>query len=116
VVRLNPYETATRMSYLLWGSAPDDAVLAEADSGRIDEADVRRALAERMLEDPRAREQLGRFHAMWLGYRAIPTAPALASLFARETDALIARVVVEEKRDYLDGPWRLGSPYRSSAA
>lgn len=102
VVRLNPYETATRMSYLLWGSAPDDAMLAEADSGRIDDADVRRALAERMLEDPKAREQLGRFHAMWLGYRAIPTEPTLAQLFSKETDALIGRVVMEEKGDYLD--------------
>lgn len=114
VVRLNPYETATRMSYLLWGSAPDDAMLAEADSGRIDDADVRRALTERMLEDNRAREQLGRFHAMWLGYRAIPTEPTLAALFSRETDALIARVALEERGDYLD-VFRLEETFANAA-
>jgi hypothetical protein len=102
VARLNPFETATRMSYLLWGSAPDDALLAEAEAGRLEDAAARRAMAEQMLADPRARDQLARFHAMWLGYRAIPTPPDLAARFSRETSALLSRVVLEERRDYLD--------------
>ncbi len=102
VVRLTPYEIATRMSYTLWGSAPDDALLAEADAGRLDDADARKASAERMLQDDKAKEQMERFHAMWLGYRAIPTPPDLASRFAQETNALIDRVVFDDKRDYLD--------------
>ena len=102
VRRLNAYETASRMSYLLWGSAPDDAVLAAADDGRLDDADARAALATTMLEDDRAKSQLERFHAMWLGYRAIPVPASLSSRFNTETNALIDRVVFEEKRDYLD--------------
>lgn len=102
VMRLTAWETATRMSYLLWGSAPDDALLADAEEGRLDDAAARRAVAERMLGDERARQQLARFHAMWLGYRTIPTPPDLAARFERETRALLTRVVFEEKRDYLD--------------
>lgn len=102
VVRLTPYETATRMSYLLWGSAPDDALLAEAEAGRLEDATVRRTMAAQMLRDDRARSQIARFHAMWLGYRTIPTPPDLAARFDRETTALLSRVILEEKRDYLD--------------
>ena len=102
VARLNPYETATRMSYLLWGSGPDDDVLAAADDGSIADAAAREALAATMLQDPRAREQLERFHAMWLGYRAIPVPAELSARFGTETNALIDRVIFDEQRDYLD--------------
>lgn len=102
VARLNPYETATRMAYLLWGSAPDDAVYAHADDGSIDDADVRAELAATMLQDDRARQQLTRFHAMWLGYRAIPVPSDLSQRFSTETNALIERVIFDEQRDYLD--------------
>ncbi len=106
VARLNPYETATRMSYLLWGSAPDDAVFAKAADGSIDDdtpgTGGRAELAAAMLQDPRARQQLDRFHAMWLGYRAIPVPAELSSKFSQETNALIERVIFDEPRSYLD--------------
>jgi Protein of unknown function (DUF1588)/Protein of unknown function (DUF1585)/Protein of unknown function (DUF1592) len=54
------------------------------------------------LADPRAREQLHRFHAMWLGYRAIPQTPQLAAAFARETNALLDRVIFDERQSYLN--------------
>jgi hypothetical protein len=90
------------MSYLLWGSGPDDDVLAAADDGSISDSAAREALAGSMLQDPRAREQLERFHAMWLGYRAIPVPADLSARFGTETNALIDRVIFDEQRDYLD--------------
>lgn len=102
VARLNPFETATRMSFLLWGSSPNDAVFAAAADGSLDDADARAAVAADMLQDPRAREQLQRFHAMWLGYRAIPVPGELSARFGTETNALIDRVVFDEDRDYRD--------------
>jgi hypothetical protein len=102
VARLNPFETATRMSFLLWGQAPDDTVMAAAAAGALDDADSRADVATTMLQDPRAKEQLERFHAMWLGYRAIPIAAELSARFGQETNALIDRVVFDEQRDYLD--------------
>lgn len=99
---LDNYEIATRMAFLLWGSTPDDALLADAKSGRLSDTNARDMAARRMLEDPRARAQLHRFHAMWLGYRALPHPPELTSAFQRETTALLDRVVFDEKQSYLN--------------
>ena len=102
VSRLTGYEVATRLSYLLWGTTPDDALLAEAADGTLDTADGRRAAAERMLLDTRSNQQLYRFHAMWLGYRAIPHDAALVAELNRETTALIDRVALEPGRSYME--------------
>jgi hypothetical protein len=102
VVALDGYEIATRLSYLLWGSTPDEELLTAASRDELSEAGARREQAMRLMADARARAQLERFHAMWLGYRAVPHTPALAAAFAAETNALIERVVFDEQRDYLD--------------
>ena len=102
IYTLNSYELASRMSYLLWGSAPDETLLSEAAAGSLADAGTRRTIAERMLGDQRARQQLHRFHAMWLGYRAIPHPPELVSAFDEETTALIDRVVFDQRQDYLE--------------
>lgn len=100
IFQLNDYEIATRMSFLLWGTIPDDALWADAEAGRLTDAEGRRSVLTRMREDPRALEQLRRFHAMWLGYRVIPHSPELTAAFNRETGALIDRSVSEGS--YLD--------------
>jgi hypothetical protein len=100
VSRLTDWEIASRMSYLLWGSTPDDALLEDAEDGRLSTPDGRLAAAERMLASPLAREQMKRYHAMWLGYRAIPHGADLTSAFSMETGALIERVLFDERFDY----------------
>ena len=100
LLELDGYEIANRMSYLLWATMPDDALFAAAGSGALDTPDGRRAEARRMLDDPKARGQLHRFHAMWLGYRSIPHTPELVAAFNRETSALIDRVVLDEPGSY----------------
>jgi hypothetical protein len=99
---LNDYEIGTRMSYLLWGTAPDDALRADAAASRLSDNAARRTVAQRMWHDARAKEQLHRFHALWLGYRAIPHPPELARGFARETSALLDRVIFDEPQSYLN--------------
>lgn len=102
VLELDGYALAARLSYLLWGTAPDEALLADAEAGRLATPAGRRAAAARLLAAPEARAQLRRFHAMWLGYRTLPHPAQLSRAFQRETEALIDRVVFDEKRDYLD--------------
>ena len=99
---LSDHELATRLSYLLWGTTPDETLLADAGAGRLRSAADRGKVWERMWSDPRAKAQLERFHAMWLGYRAIPHPAPLAAAFARETNALLSRVVFEEPQSYLN--------------
>ncbi|MFT5355649.1 MAG: hypothetical protein ACI9KE_002868, partial [Polyangiales bacterium] len=92
----------TRLSYFLWGSTPDEALLAEAASGALETSDGRRTAATRMLADDRARSQIRRFHTMWLGYRVLPHSAELVGNFAMETGALIDRVVFADPQSYLN--------------
>jgi hypothetical protein len=65
LVKLGPYELASRLSYFLWQSMPDDALFDAADKGRLaNAADVERE-ARRLLADPRARPALLDFHRQW---------------------------------------------------
>lgn len=65
--QLGGYELASKLSYLLWDTMPDDALLDAAERGTLDTPEGLRAEAERMLEDPRARDAMASFHLQWLG-------------------------------------------------
>jgi hypothetical protein len=99
---LTAEELATRMSILLWGSVPDQNLLELADNGGLSQASDRQATAQQMFADDRAKQQLYRFHAMWLGYRTLPHDATLNAEFQSETEHLIERVVFSEPSNYLD--------------
>jgi hypothetical protein len=98
---LDDYELAARLSYLVWGAPPDDALRSDAAAGRLRGGAARRDAFRRLWRDERAAQQVHRFHALWLGYRAIPHSPELARAFAEETSALLDRVIFEEPQSYL---------------
>lgn len=100
VYALGDFELATRLSYLLWGSTPSDAMLDAAEAGRLHTPQQLQDMARQMLLDSRAREQLDRFHAMWLGYAQLPHASELTNAMRTESAALVDRVVLDERR-----PW-----------
>lgn len=99
---LNGFERATRLSYLLWATGPDDALLDLAAAGALDSPAGLRAAAVTMLEDPRARAQVERFHALWLGYDRLPHRPELSRAMRAETNALIDRVVFDRPSSWLE--------------
>ncbi|AKF09308.1 DUF1592 domain-containing protein [Sandaracinus amylolyticus] len=66
-IPLEDHDVASRLSYMLWNSMPDDALLDAADAGRLSTTEDIRAQAERMLMDPRARRMVESFHRRWLG-------------------------------------------------
>jgi hypothetical protein len=57
------YELATRLSYLLWNTTPDDALLAAAARGELSETRGLEAQTERLLADPRTKSALDNFHS-----------------------------------------------------
>ncbi|WP_437825627.1 DUF1592 domain-containing protein [Sorangium sp. So ce1153] len=62
LIPLSGYEVATKLAYLFWNTMPSDELLAAAEAGELSTSEAVRAHAERMLEDPRAREVVGAFH------------------------------------------------------
>ncbi len=102
IFKLDSYELASRLSFLLWGSGPDEALLTQAAGGALLDPAGRTSEATRLLGDARARTQLERFHSMWLGYRAIPAAAELAQAFTLETNKLIDKVLFDQPSSYLD--------------
>jgi hypothetical protein len=65
-IALDDFEIATRLSYMLWNTTPDDELLAAASAGELHtDAQIRQA-AERLLESPRAEPVVLDFHRQWL--------------------------------------------------
>ena len=68
---LDDYELASRLSYFLWSTMPDDALLAAADAGGLRDPQAIRAQVLRMLDDPRAIALTDNFAGQWLYTRAL---------------------------------------------
>jgi len=62
---LSPYEVASRLSYMLWSSMPDDALFAAAAGTALTTPEGILAEANRMLADPKARNTVAAFHAAY---------------------------------------------------
>ena len=102
VFRLTPFELATRLSYLIRGTTPSDALLDAADNGELDSPEEVVAAAQDLLDSPRARAQIDRFHAMWLGYDQLQHAPEISTAMRTETRALLDRVIFDDQRPWLE--------------
>ena len=101
--RLSDLEVAVRLSFLLWGSVPDDALLSQAEAGELATPEAIATTAQRMLDDPRASGRLARFHSMWLGYeRRLPEGNTIADAMRAESSALIDRVLLTEALPWQD--------------
>ena len=68
---LGPFELASRLSYFLWSSAPDDALFQAAADGSLIEPDTLAAVVDRMLDDPRSERLIANFAGQWLGARDV---------------------------------------------
>lgn len=100
-VRLTDWETAARLSYLLWGSMPDDELFTAVEAGKLTvPADIE-AQARRMLDDPRAHDAVANFHEQWLDYDRIANVGKDAATFP-EWSSAIGALMREETRAFLD--------------
>jgi hypothetical protein len=92
LLSLSPWEVATRLSYFLWQTMPDDALRAVADAGGLRTKAEVSAQAERLLRSPRTDAMIASFNRQWLGLdRVRDTAKdgGLASFDAPLREALV---------------------------
>jgi hypothetical protein len=100
---LDGYALATRLSFLIWNSGPDDGLLAKAQSGALT-PDALPAEVDRMLADERARHATGAFAEAWAGITALqdsasspgrlgPLSPALVPEMDDDTTHFVDEVL-----------------------
>jgi hypothetical protein len=94
---LAPWEQATRLSYLLWSSMPDDALFAAAEAGDLATDEGIAAEVDRMIDDPRARALVDDFAGQWLPIRALGNVFKDTHLYP-QWDAQLRDAMAEELR------------------
>ena len=106
--RLGDFELASRLSFFLWSSLPDDELLAAAASGALGDPATRRRQVRRMLDDPRASSLVTDFASQWLHLRNLRTASPdvnafpefdddLRDAFRRETELFLEAQMREDR-------------------
>jgi len=108
---LTQYEVASRLSFFLWDTMPDDALLDAADAAQLSTPAQLRDQAERMLEDPRARDAIASFHLQWLGVDELMGVEKDAEAFPGWDDSL-KQAMLDETANFsawtvLEGDGRL---------
>jgi len=81
VAPVSDFEMATRLSYFLWGTAPDNALLDVAQAGQLSTSDQVAAEVQKMVQDPRAKTAVSNFHNEWLNLSAVQGASKDATLY-----------------------------------
>ena len=103
---LGEYELASRLSYFLWSSMPDDELFAAADEGRLERADELERQVRRMMADPRAEAIVDNFAGQWLALRDLAELEPDAELFP-DFDQPLRRAMAAETaafvREFLHG-------------
>jgi Protein of unknown function (DUF1592)/Protein of unknown function (DUF1588)/Protein of unknown function (DUF1585)/Protein of unknown function (DUF1587)/Protein of unknown function (DUF1595) len=108
VYAISDLELASRLSFFLWSSLPDEPLLAVAAAGQLHEPAVLASEVERMLADPRAGALLENFAGQWLKLRELDTvapqdagfSPALRAAMRQET-LLFFQSLARENRNLL---------------
>jgi hypothetical protein len=89
IYRLSDLELATRLSFFLWSSLPDEKLIDLAAAGRLKEPAVLESEVRRMLRDPRARTMVEQFTSRWLNVDGLDLVNTDTLLFPDFTDDLI---------------------------
>lgn len=103
--RINDFDLASRLSFFLWSSIPDDELLQVAAKGRLSDPKVLDQQIRRMLVDPRAEALVRNFAGQWLHLRELDNADPeskdfdanLRRSFLRETEMLFDTVVRDDR-------------------
>jgi hypothetical protein len=115
VYRLKDVEIATRLSFFLWSSIPDDTLLNLASAGKLSDPDVLEQQTRRMLADAKSRSLIDNFASEWMRLRELDNAESespdfdgnLRLSFAREMQLFFEHILREDRSiiDVLDADY-----------
>ncbi len=102
---LGDYELASRLSYFIWSTTPDDELLELAGQGRLQDASVLAQQVDRMLNDPRSSALTENFAGQWLHTRAIADVQPDPATFPQFDESLRASMQMQAEmffRTFID--------------
>src|SRR6185503_17822818 len=82
------YELASRLSFFLWSSIPDDELLDLAGKGKLKDTETLQGQVLRMLDDPRSEALVQNFAGQWLYLRNLETSKPDSDIFTDYDDNL----------------------------
>jgi hypothetical protein len=88
--RLSDMALASRLSFFLWSSVPDDELIDLASQGKLKDPTVLEKQVRRMLADPKSEALVRNFTGQWLGVRSLKTSEPVVNLFPDFDDNLRA--------------------------
>ncbi len=116
--RISEYALASRLSYFLWSSMPDNELLALAARRELKKPDILRKQTERMLKDPKSQSFTENFTGQWLELREIDFTEPDKKLYPEFDEFLKVSMVEETRRffqeildkdlsllDFIDSDW-----------
>ena len=106
---LTDLELASRISFFLWSSIPDEELLNVASSGKLRQPGVIEAQVKRMIADPRSESMVNNFASQWLFLRDLETKEADLFLF-RDFDEVLRHDLQRETELFLDSILRENRP------
>jgi hypothetical protein len=96
---LNDYDLASRLSYFLWSSTPDDKLVQLAGQNRLTDDATLRQQVDRMLADPKSSALNRNFAGQWLGLREVGVNPPSGEYF-RRYDAHLHSSMIRESEGF----------------
>jgi hypothetical protein len=103
VVPVDRYAMASRLSYFMLGTMPDDPLFQAADAGKLASADDVAVQADRLSKDPRFGATLALFHSQWLLLHEIGGAEKDPKLFPDKVwNAAIKTALADESRRFVE--------------
>ncbi len=93
--KVNDVELASRLSFFLWSSIPDEELLTTAEKNQLSQPAVLAAQVKRMLADPRAKELTENFFLRWLGAYRVTQARPSTDVFPAFNDAMKKAMLAE---------------------
>ena len=99
------YAIASRLSYLLWDTMPDQELFAAAERGELRTAAGRERAARRLLSSPQAVQAVDEFFSQWLRLERVTNASKEGRRFPQFTPELAAAMVDETRRLLQDVVW-----------
>lgn len=96
---LNDWELASRLSYLLWSTMPDDELFALAAQGKLRSKEERSKQVARMLADPRAERFSDSFASQWLNLRKVGQFPPDKALYP-DYDSVLEKSMIGETKAF----------------